>query len=361
MVLTYSVLYLLEADFIITDFPRMQALAKLTCRAGLSSSKVPEALPTMPLQTIIRIETNTETGFTQFRKLPTEVRLMVWRASLPGPRVLTHDSKYNRRLSLQAVCNESRQVVRARYMRFLSPGPKFPRIGSSVIYVDPDIDTIVRDLTCASSGLADASLFDLEGPAFNLGCFRLFTGLARVKHLALAFDVFHDNGGALFSQLQACCPELETLTLFPSSQLQRLCSCRELRFVDFDSNFTNYQEFRWDRYGNRATKYKAMRGLITLNSLSVPAQQYGIVFPEYVEQYGRDWKPIIKIGLLMQWNAKCRGWQTRYLENDTYSMGFTGDDGETYRGFIESGIICDADGELLSRYEGMRELFAERT
>ena len=259
-------------------------------------------------------------------------------------------------------------------MRFLSPGPKFPRIGSSVVYVDPEIDTIVRDLTWSSVGIPDASLFDLEGPAFTLGCFRLFTGLSKVRHLALAFDVFHDNGGALFSQLQACCPDLQSLTLFPSSQLegywqlqgcsqhgQRLCDCQELRFIQFDSNFTNYQELRWDRYRHRFAKSKALRGLATLASLSIPAQQYGIVFPEYVEQYGCDWKPVISIGLLMHWNAKCCGWQTRYLEGDNYSMGFPGDDGETYRGFIESSIVCNADGELLSRYDGIRELFLEDT
>lgn len=313
----------------------------------------------------------TEDSFSLFPKLPEEVRIMIWRAGLPGPRVITHTSEHNRSLALLAACTESRRVVRAKYQRFLSPGAKYPRVGSSVVYVDPEIDTIVRDLTWALIGIPNASLFDLEGSAFSLGCFRQFTGLARVKHLALAFDVFHDNGGALFSQLQACCPDLETLTLFPSSQLEgywqlqgrsqhvhRVCNCQKLRFADFDSNFMDYQEFRWNRLRARFLKSKALRGLATLRSLSAPAQQYGIVFPEYVEQYGRDWKPLIKIGLLMQWNPRCQGWQTRYLEGDDYSMGFQGDDGEPYRGFIESGIVCDDNGELLSRYNGIQELFA---
>ena len=312
-----------------------------------------------------RIETETDTAFALFPKLPIEVRLMIWLAGLPGPRVITHDSKNNRQLPLLAVCMESRQVARAKYLRFLSPGPKFPRIGSSVVYADPDIDTIVRDLTWASVGIPDASLFDLEGPAFNLGCFRLFTGLARVKHLALAFDVFHDNGGALFSQLQACCPDLETLTLFPSSQLHECLHVRrpcfngqELRFIDFDSNLTNLIELRWDRCRDRALRNKALRGMVTLASLSLPAAQYGIVFPEYVENYGQDWKPLVNLGLLMQWSRECGGWRTRYLEGDRYSQGFPGDDGKLYRGFIESGIVCDANGELLSRYDGIHELFA---
>lgn len=315
-----------------------------------------------------RIETETDAAFALFPKLPIEVRLMIWLGGLPGPRVITHDSKHNRQLPLLAVCMESRQVVRAKYLRFLSPGPKFPRIGSSIVYVDPDIDTIVRDLTWVSVGISDASLFDLEGPAFNLGCFRLFTGLARVKHLALAFDVFHDNGGALFSQLQACCPDLETLTLFPSSQLQECPHVRrprfngqELRFIDFDSNLTNLIELRWNRCLDRALRNKALRGMVTLASLSLPAAQYGIIFPEYVENYGQDWKPLVKLGLLMQWSQEREGWRTRYLEGDRYSQGFPGDDGKLYRGFIESRIVCDANGELLSRYDGIHELFAENT
>lgn len=348
----------------------MQALAGLTAQATLSEPKSLEVSPRMLQQT--ELKPGTGSAFALFSKLPVEVRLMVWRISLPGSRVITHSSKHNRWLSLLAVCTESRQVTKVKYLRFLSPPPKFPRIGSSVVYVNPDIDTVVRDLTCASIGFPDASLFDLEGQSFNLGCFRLFTGLSKIRHLALAFDVFHDNGGVLFSRLQACCPDLQTLTLFPSSQLERsfqapgcshhsnpLYNCQELRFVDFDSNFINFQQFRWDRYRHRSMKIKALRGLMTLASLSLPAQQYGIVFPEYIEQYGRDWKPVIRIGLLMRWNAKCQGWQTEYLEGDNYSMGFPGDDGETYHGFIESGIVCDASGELLSRYDGIQELFAE--
>ena len=349
----------------------MQALAKLTSVTTPSVSdgaRVPErtaavlsyAIPTT------ESEADNDATFGLFPALPIEVRLIIWVAALPGPRVITHDSKHNRELSLLAVCMESRQVTRAKYLRFLSPGPNFPRIGSSVVYVDPDTDTIVRDLTWASVGIANASLFNLEGPAFNLGCFRLFTGLSRVKHLALAFDIFHDNGGALFSQLQACCPDLETLTLFPSSQLQECphvlrprFNGQELRFIDFDSNLTNIVELRLDRCPKRDLRNKALHGMVTLASLSFPAAQYGIVFPEYIEHYGRDWKPLIKLGLLMQWSWECEGWRTRYLDGDTYSQGFPGDDGKLYRGFIESGIVCDADGQLLSRYDGIQELFAE--
>ncbi len=326
----------------------MQALSRLTNGGYLTEL---EELPVIPQQ--VNHDIDSGTMFNLFSELPPEIRLSIWEASLPGPRLITHSSKHNRMLTPLAVCAESRRIVKAKLMRFLSPGPRFPKSGAPMVYVNPEIDTIVRDLTWASVGVPDASLFDLEGPAFNLGCFRLFTGLSRVKHLALAFDVFHDNGGSFFSQLQACCPDLQTLTLFPSSQLQgcydhgsQVCSCQEFRFVDFDSNLLDLVNFRWDQFSDRTLKTKALRGLVTLMSLSAPAQQYSVVFPEYVERYGQDWKPLIRLALLTRWNEHCQGWQTRCLGGDRYSPGFPGDDGELYRGFVESGIVCGMGGEL---------------
>ncbi|KAG0649104.1 hypothetical protein D0Z07_4392 [Hyphodiscus hymeniophilus] len=360
-------------EFCLNDFPRMQALAQFTSRAsmtGLAPVVVSEAAQAVLDHT--KATNGKVAAFALFPQLPLEVRLMVWRAGLPGPRVLTHDSMHNKKLALLAASAESRKVVRDSYVRVLSPGPQFPQSGSSYLYIDPEIDTIIRDLACTSSRYSDVSLFDLEGSAFNLGCFRLFTGLAQVRHLALALDILQDDGEALLSQLQACCPNLENLTLFPSSQLQRcwplqvcpqhgqkLCTCQEeLRFVDFDSNFINFQEFRWQLCPWGA-KGMALRCLNALTALSIPAQEYGTEFPEYVERYGRDWKPTIRIALLMQWNTVCLGWQTRHFEGGSTVMPFEGEDGRAYTGFIESGIVCDAEGEMLSRYDGIRELFTE--
>ena len=93
--------------------------------------------------------------------------------------------------------------------------------------------------------------------------------------------------------------------------------------------------------------------------MSNHSQQYSRVFPQYVEHFGQEWNPTIKLRLLARWNAECQGWQTRYLDGDRYSKRFIGEDGRQYRGFVESGMICDADGETLSRYDGMARLFVE--
>jgi len=87
--------------------------------------------------------------------------------------------------------------------------------------------------------------------------------------------------------------------------------------------------------------------------------RYADAFPSYIEKFGQNWNPTIKVCLLAKWNEYWKGWQTRYMATDRYSKGFPGEDGRIYRGFIESGLVSDVDGEILSRYEGIRELFGD--
>lgn len=285
---------------------------------------------------------------------------MIWKSCLPAGRVITHSSRHNRQLPLLAVCKESRAVIESSYVRVLSPGAFFPLIATAYTYINMKDDIVVRDLTLPAD--ENGSLFDLEGSAFNLRCFALLSGLAKVEHLAIGFDLLNENGGELFGPLQACCPRLKTLILFPSSQIRGYrrnspSDSGEIRFVDFDSNFNDYLAFRWNQCPDRIIKHKAYRGLVTLDVLANHALQYADVFPQYIRQFGQQWSPTLKICMLTKWNETCRGWQTRYIDTDRYSKGFPGEDGKLYRGFIESGMICDRDGEVLSRYDGMRELF----
>lgn len=334
------------------DFPQMSALARLTGGGTtFSTSNAVLALPA-PNTTI--------PSFTLFVNLPFELRTLIWKASFPERRVITHDSRHNRELTLLAVCRESRSLVEKAYARMLSPGAFFPLIATSYTYINLETDIVVRDLTLPPD--ESGSLFDLEGSAFNLRCFALLSGLAKVKHLAIGFDLLNENGGELFGPLQACCPRLKSLTLFPSSQMRGYHrnfppDSREIRFLNFDSNFNDYLAFRWNLSPDRIIKRKAYRGLMTLEVLANHALQYADVFPQYIRQFGQQWNPVLKICMLTKWNEVCQGWQTRYMDTDRYSRGFPGEDGTSYRGFIESGMICDKEGEVLSRYDGVRELF----
>lgn len=165
-------------------------------------------------------------AFTFFKRLPAEIRRLVWKYALPGPRVLTHSALYNSRLSLLNVCRESREVVKLSYVRLLRPRSGFDLLENpaAVLWANPEFDTIVIDLTApqteeSGSDILSCSLFSLDDQKFMTQIFRPLIGLSRVKHLALAFNLIHDNGGALFIALQAAFPDLQTLTVFPNSQM----------------------------------------------------------------------------------------------------------------------------------------------
>jgi len=81
------------------------------------------------------------------------------------------------------------------------------------------------------------------------------------------------------------------------------------------------------------------------------------VFPKYVENHGQQWNPRIRLALMARFNPTWQAWQTRYLDGDRYSKQFPGVDGKYYKGFLESGMICGKDGELLSRYDGIARIF----
>lgn len=299
-------------------------------------------------------------AFPKFSQLPAEVRLQIWQQALPGPRIITHNSKHNRHITTLAVNHEARTASLSHLTPLLSPTFDTTRTTTEIIYANLDTDTIIRDI--ADPGIRDP--FTLNTIELNRFCYRTFIGLAKVKHLAVAFDLLHDNGGQLFGPLQSCCPELETLTLFPSSMCEggpmkhpRLGTNHKVKFLDIDSNLLDYVSFRWSQLHERKLNRKAIRGVAVLLTLHDHAQQYHNVFPDYIEHYGRNWKPRIRVCLMAKWNERCKGWQTRFLEGDRYSKGFQGEDGRMYRGFVESGMICGGDGEVLSRYDGVAEMF----
>ena len=187
-------------------------------------------------------------AFTIFKRLPAEIRRLVWKYALPGPRVLTHSALHNSRLSLLKVCRQSREVVKLSYVRLLRPRSGFDLLENpaSGLWANPDIDTIVIDLTApqteeSGSDILSRSLFSLDDQKFMTQIFRRLIVLSRVKHMVLAFNLIDDNGGVFFIALQAAFPELQTLTVFPNSQMHvsardqhKLWGEEDLHFVDVD-------------------------------------------------------------------------------------------------------------------------------
>jgi 2EXR family len=316
--------------------------------------------------------------FSFFSRLPTEVRQLIWQLALPGPRILTRSGDHNKQLTLLRVCRESRDVVKSRYVRLLRSASGFDLeapVPALALYANVSIDIVVIDLTLPQtedSGpeILDRSPFDLPPEDFRATVFKCLIGLSRVKHLALAFNVAEENGGALFPALQACCPNLQTLTVFPNSQMhastrdqEKSWGKHDLHFLEVDSNLTDFEYFRHDLLPSRRFKEKSFRGLEILHHLEDIGYQYATAFPEHVEKcclkFNSDWNPTARLCLLTSWNERCNGYQTLHLEGDEYWKGYPGEDGRLCEGFIESGMVCNADGEVYSRYDGIKRLFDE--
>lgn len=341
----------------------MTGLARLTAGEGYES--IPSAFSKPLPDSQEQIDTSAP-RFTCFLKLPAEVRAMIWKLSLPGQRILTHSSRHNKNLALLETCIESRRIVRSIYTRILSPTYKTTATNMEFLWVDLDNDIVVRDLSTPDSDKPSKNLFDRSTTEFNAGCFRVFTGLAKVKHLAVAFDVLRQNGGSFFVVLQACAPELETLTIIPSTQIEgsplkrfKAAVNDNIRLIELDSNVLDYIYFRKCCLDSRTLKQKAQRGVTTIATALNHSQQYKTLFPNFVASSAGLWNPRISVSLVTAWNEICGGWQTRHLDRDFYNARYVGEDGKTYHGFVESGMICGADGEVLSRYDGMVRLFEE--
>lgn len=341
----------------------MTALARLT--AGEDYESVPPTIPT-PSPKLLE-ETDIELPrFACFSKLPVEVRAMIWKFSLPSQRLITHSPRHNKNLALLSTCLESRRIVKLSYTRILSPTYKTTATNNEFIWVDLDNDIIVRDLSTPDSDKPSTNLFNRPTAEFNAGCFRVFTGLANVKHLAVAFDVLRQNGGSFFVVLQACAPELETLTIIPSTQVDgspmkrpKVEANDNVHLIDVDSNVLDYVYFRKSQIQDRTLKQKAYRGVSTISTYLNHCHQYKALFPTFVASTEGLWNPKISACLVTTWNETCKGWQTRHLDRDYYTGKYFGEDKKMYGGFVESGMICAADGEVLSRYDGIARLFED--
>merc|ERR1712098_83440 len=100
-------------------------------------------------------------------------------------------------------------------------------------------------------------------------------------------------------------------------------------------NVLDYVCFRKSCLEGRKLKQKAQRGVTTIATALNHSQQYKTLFPNFV--------------------ASSAG--IRHLDRDFYNAKYVGEDGKMYHGFVESGMMCGADGEGLSRYDGMVQLF----
>lgn len=200
-----------------------------------------------------------QANFRDFRKLPPELQLLTCRAAFSGPRLVHNNSTVIENLA--AVGPESREFIRSKYSQIVNPNFRFPP-ESTFAYVNTETDTVLKDFlrprldddVDIAHPLTDdlpvetaESFFELSDIHFEERCFRRFTGLSKIKHLALNIGelgsfYIHLHCTNLFEILQVCCPALETLAFCRADtpEHQDRSKCDELRLVSFYSNIMDY-------------------------------------------------------------------------------------------------------------------------
>jgi hypothetical protein len=367
----------------------LQGLEKITSLVNLVTNKKVELRK--PITYAENEDPITESSFRAFNKLPPELKLMILEAAAPSPRIVTWHSK-DAINELSATNSLTRYVIQKKYARVVNPlwraqGTNFPH--STTTYVNFETDTVLKSMMVYPSELGaeyvrehtrfTPSIFDVEnftqGPgSFRSRCLRRFTGLSKVKHLALS-SVFLDFTPALFPILQVCCPELKTITFcYTDIRLyNRFSSACDIQLLDWDSNYEDYVQFRWDQMENG--KYSDSCG-VKINArmwkrslrakLDLKASRFRNwndalrqAFHGYCEKYGLDWAPALRVCLMT--NVAADGF--RYIFSDGLSDRLERTvlrvNGEEYASCLDCLPLTDKEGNFLSRYDGIEDLFRE--
>jgi hypothetical protein len=367
----------------------LQGLEKITSLVNLvTNRKVELRTPTTYAE---HEDPTTESSFGAFNKLPPELQLMILEAAAPDSRIVTWHSKDTIN-ELSATNSLTRDVIQKKYARVMNPlwraqGTNFPH--STITYVNFETDTVLKSMMVYPSELGveyvrehtrfTPSIFDVEnfmqGPgSFRSRCLRRFTGLSKVKHLALS-SVFLDFTPALFPILQVCCPELKTITFcYTDIRLyNRFSSACDIQFLDWDSNYEDYVRLRWDQMENG--KYSDSCGIKNnarawkrnlMAKWNLKASRFRNwndalrqEFHSYCERYGLDWAPTLRVCLMTHVSAD----GFRYI----FSDGLSDRPGETalrvngvgYASCLDCLPLTDKEGNFLSRYDGIEDLFRE--
>jgi hypothetical protein len=339
----------------ILGFPRMIALASF-----ITNEKWQAPKPTH----------STGASFARFLKLPPELRVMVYKAIFPGPRLVTPNSSP---LDLSTASSEARRVVRSKYSPTLNPAFHCPYPNLTTTYVDIETDIVFKNLLIEEPDWESysqrswqeihwqtrTSLFELGDVLFKQRCLRRFTGLSKVKHLAVVVHFWETDCPALFPILQVCCPVLQSLTICASEMggQKELSRLYKLRLIDIDSNVIDYAWFQTSQILDNMVK-KFMRSQLQREIVQLANWKRYLrkEYSDFREKYGIKWTPTLRIRSLARMNRD-GGWH--YLDREVGYGIFVGDNGLDYTGFLESLCLTDNKGNFLSRYDGIERLLSE--
>jgi len=211
--------------------------------------------------------------------------------------------------------------------------------------------------------LIERQVLTEDSGSFTSRFLRRFTGLSKIKHLALSLVPFAYTP-ALYPMLRVCCPELKTLTFcYNRKELYtRFSSGCDIQFLELDSNLHDYAWFKWDQVyngrheplvENKQSVRSYRSDLISnwnydVNRYETWKSSLRVGFHVYCEKYGLGWEPSLRVCLMTHVNANgCR-------HIFSYKSGRL-----ARESFMDSLCLKDEEGNFLSRYDGIEELFRE--
>ena len=313
--------------------------------------------------------TNPRGSFTYFSRLPPELRLGVWERG--HANFIQHGFKPSRNPSLFAVNRESRAVALGQYSRIINSKIEvnsenhYPKVTFS--YVNINKDTIIRSLSAAES----QELLERQGQVVHSGfgayenCENIFLGLSKIKHLAFGckFPLLYPP--KFLSPILMHCPYLKTLRVF---QTPHILSHESHRFFDFDSNFIDLIAFiivsQPRKTRGKTWSSEVIKELVALNLVTRSYSSKAVAHTLSL-QSGKQLEVInsgivFQMSIMVGWSERSGGWMPEPLdlslpyENDPRYLA---ESGESFDSFLQTCVVANRDGELLSRYDGVSALF----
>lgn len=295
---------------------------------------------------------STSASFCSFPKLPPELRLMVYEAAIPGPRLVTRTSK---QISLGAASLEASCVVQSKYTPILNPSFNCIYPNSTTTLVNLETDIVLKNLVINKSGWVSRSIFDLENDQLKQQrLIRRFTGLSKVKHLAVEFDFPRSDCTKLYLTLQVCCPELESLTFCVFNQRRVQETFYEQQLIDMDSNFLDYAWFRTSFEPTKELRIWARHLLQSETYRYVSWKSYLVSSNFWWNKvYRPEWTPTLQVSALARLS---KDGSLYYLWEEEVEEGDFSDDSSSFLAYVR---LTDGEGRFFSRYDGIERLFSE--
>ena len=269
--------------------------------------------------------TDTEQKFTLFPKLPTELRLKIWKYALPGPRVVplcTSRSLRRRQkpccvtnalITIRRACHEALDVVNKNYDKYV---PVWKSQSDSIedgeghqafIYINYDIDRVYIHKWGAFERVQE-------------GCLR------RIKHLAWRGE---ETGAHRFewAVLRASFPSLESFTLVATQDFDYRPHKEEWKLLHIPSEFGTSLAPPRSNHGRffMGARMKALKHYGQLAVKCAEVKRVRMDYQKYIEQHAEWENMLFHVAILAKRKIGSCNWRLSYFVETDITIDENGD------------------------------------